>query len=101
MLTYAHVEIDESGTPVVAGTRTKVVEVALDHLAHGWDADEIRRQHPHLTLGQIHASLAYYFDHQAEMDRDIERRLERVDEIGARLGDSALRARLRTSRGSP
>ncbi len=54
------------------GTQTTVIEVARDRLAHNWDADEIQRQHPHLTLGQIHSCLAYYYDHQGEMDRFVE-----------------------------
>jgi len=70
-LAYAHIELRE-GVPYVAGTRTKVIQIALDLLAHGWDADEIHLQHPHLSLGQIHSALAYYYDHREELDRDIE-----------------------------
>jgi hypothetical protein len=36
---------------MVAGTQTKVIEIALDQIAHQWDALEIRRQHPHLRFG--------------------------------------------------
>jgi uncharacterized protein (DUF433 family) len=71
------------GVAMIAGTQTKVIEVALDRLAHHWDADEIRRQHPHLSLGQIYAALAYYYDHQAEMDAEIQRQLEEVDALRA------------------
>ena len=28
---------------------------------------------PHLTLGQVHAALVYYFDHQKAIDREIAR----------------------------
>ena len=34
-------------------------------------------QHPYLTLGQIYSALAYYADHQAELEKDIEARLQR------------------------
>lgn len=44
---------------MISGTRTKVIEVALDRVAHHWDADEMQRQHPELTLAQIHAALTY------------------------------------------
>jgi len=81
--------------PILTGTRVKVVEVVLDHLAHGSDAREIRRQYPHLSLGQIHSALAYYYDNQAAVDEDIARRLRNVEEIKARLGDSPLTLKLR------
>jgi uncharacterized protein (DUF433 family) len=63
---------------MLTGTRIKVVEIALDHLAYGWDAAEIQRQFPQLSLGQIHSALAYYCDHKAEMDAEIQRRREAV-----------------------
>ena len=31
---YAHISFSAEGVPVIAGTRTKVVEIVLDHLAH-------------------------------------------------------------------
>jgi uncharacterized protein (DUF433 family) len=80
---------------MLTGTRTKVVEVVLDHLAHGSDAEEIQRHYPYLTLGQIHSALAYYYDHQEEVDQDIARRLHKVDEIQSRLGDSAVARKLK------
>lgn len=92
---YAHITIDERGEPIISGTRTKVRMVALDRLSHGWDADEIQFNHPHLTLGQIHSALAYYYDHQDEMDRDIQRRLDRVDELRAAQQESPGRRKLR------
>ena len=72
---YPHIEFSKDGVPLIAGTTTKVVEVVLDHLAHHWDAEEIQRQHPHLSLSAIYSALAYYHDHQEEIDRDIAERL--------------------------
>lgn len=92
---YAHVEMNGAGVPVISNTTTKVVEIALDYLAHRWDADEIARQHPHLTLGQIHSALAYYFDHQEEMDRQIAEQVEEVERLRADAGPSPVVARLR------
>ena len=80
-VTYAHIEFIPNGVPYIAGTQTKVVEIALDRLAYHWDADEIHRQHPHLSLGQIYSALAYYHDHQAEMDREIDEQLLEVEKI--------------------
>lgn len=92
--TYAHIEVDSNGVAYVAGTRTKVLEVALDRIAHHWDADEIQRQHPHLSLGQIHAALVYYFDHKDELDAKIEDQLRFVTESRAKSGKSMIRTKL-------
>jgi uncharacterized protein (DUF433 family) len=97
-LAYPHIQVDSNGVAMIAGTTTKVVEIVLDRLAHHWDADEIRRQHPHLSLGQIHSALAYYYDHQADLDREVEQRLAREDEIFARLGESKLLPKLLAAR---
>lgn len=93
--TYEHIVINEAGVPLIEGTTTKVVELVLDVLAYGWSPDEIQFQHPHLTLGQIHSALAYYWDHKEEIDRDIERRAERIEEIRCEIGPSQLAERLR------
>jgi uncharacterized protein (DUF433 family) len=90
-----HIEADSRGVPYLAGTQTKVVEIVLDRLAHHWDADEIQRQHPHLSLAQIYSALAYYYDHQAEIDREIENQLLRVDNARSDLGSSTVRQKLK------
>ena len=94
-VTYPHIEITADGVPYLTGTRTKVVEVVLGRLAHHWDADEIHRQHPHLNLGQIHSALAYYYDHQDEMDRVIAEQLRLVQQVKADLGESPVRLKLK------
>ena len=98
---YPHISLDSTSVPVLTGTRIKVVEIVLDHLAHGSDADEIQRQFPSLTLGHIHSALAYYYDHQAEVDQDIAGRLRKVDEIQSRLGDSPLATKLKVLKNQP
>jgi uncharacterized protein (DUF433 family) len=82
--------------PIIAGTRIKVRSIALDRIAHGWDAEEIQRHHPDLTLGQIHSALAYYYDHQEEMDRDIAERRCRVESLRADSLESPGRRKLRS-----
>jgi uncharacterized protein (DUF433 family) len=77
------IEIDEKGVPWIAGANTKVVEVVLDKMAYGWSPEEMHRQHPHLSMAQIHSALAYYYEHQAEVDADIERRKRYVEEMRA------------------
>ena len=91
---YPHIDLDAQGVPYLAGTRTKVIEIALDRIAHHWDADEIQRQHPHLKLAQIYAALAYYYDHQVELDQAIEAGMQRAEAIRSALGPSPIRAKL-------
>jgi uncharacterized protein (DUF433 family) len=93
-ISYPHIEIDSSGEPAIAGSGTKVIMIAMDRLAHHWDADEIQRQRSHLSLGQIHSALAYYYDHEAEVNEKIRERLEREVEILGKLGESRVRAKL-------
>ena len=92
---YPHIEQRSDGKLWLTGTQTKVLEVVLDRLAHHWDADEIQRQHPHLSLGQIHSCLAYYHDHQDEMDRLIEEQLRTLKQLRGQQGESVLRAKLK------
>ena len=93
-LAYPHIESDASGEPAISGTDTKVILIAIDRLAHHWDANEIQRQRPHLTLGQIYSALAYYYDHELEMNHLIDQRLKREDDILSQLGHSRVRAQL-------
>ena len=93
--TYPHIGVTAEGVPILSGTQIKVVEIVLDYLAHRWTADEIQRQHPHLSLGQIHSALAYYFDHQSEIDRVIDEQLRQVAAIRARVESSTVRDKLK------
>lgn len=76
---YKHVVLTDRGTPIIAGTTMKIITLVLEQTAYGWSADELQAQHPYLSLGQIYSALAYYWDHQAELDRDIEQRYRRVE----------------------
>jgi len=98
---YPHIELDASGVAMLAGSRTKVIEIALDYLAHHWDADEIRRQHPYLSLGQIHSALAFYFDHRDELDGQIERQIESVEVLRKQAAPSLVTAKLQRLRQLP
>ena len=93
---YKHIELNKDRVPHIAGTTTKVVELVVEQKAYGWSAEELHFQHPYLTLGQIHSALAYYWDHLAELDRDVQRRLERVEELRSKAQPAPLVERLRS-----
>ena len=94
---YGHITVGADGVAMLAGTQTKVVEIVVDHLAHGSDAVEIRREFPHLTLGQIHSALAYYYDHKQDVDEDIRQRRLKVEAIRAEIGDGPLTDKLKAT----
>ena len=91
----AHIHLDERGVAWIDETNVKVIEVALDKLAHGWSPEEIHFQHPDLSLAQIHAALSYFYDHQQAFDAAIEEQLREVEALRAQAGELPLRQRLR------
>jgi uncharacterized protein (DUF433 family) len=93
-ITTTHVELDEHGVAWIEGTRVKVIEVALDKIVHGSSPEEIHFQYSHLSLAQIHAALAFYYDNQAELDADIKRRWNEVCEPATNASDISLRQKL-------
>jgi uncharacterized protein (DUF433 family) len=98
---YEHVILNEEGVPLIAGTTMKVVELVVSQRAYGWSPEELQFQYPYLTLGQIYSSLAYYWDHQADLDRDIERRLARVQELRRTTPPTPFVARMQGQRPKP
>lgn len=58
------------GAPIIEGTRITVRCIA-GYYQLGMTVDEILASLSHLTSSQVHSALAYYFDHQEEMDRDL------------------------------
>jgi uncharacterized protein (DUF433 family) len=96
-VSYPHIEQRQNGNLYIAGTPFKVRQIALDHVAYGWGADEIQREHPQLTLGQIHSALGYYYDHKEELDREIEEGRMLAEELRARQGESSLVAKARAA----
>ncbi len=59
------------GKPVIAGTRMRVVQIAVEYDRLGWTPDEIVEAHPHLTLAQVHDALSYYYEHHITLDSEI------------------------------
>lgn len=57
------------GRPRIAGSRIRVQDVASPHERLGHTPDEIVAAYPQLSLADIHAALAYYFDHRDEVRR--------------------------------
>jgi len=78
---YEHLSLNEDRVPGIGGRTMKVVELVVEQQAYRLSPEDLHFQHPYLTLGQIHSALAYYWDHREDIDRDIQRRLERVGRL--------------------
>lgn len=55
----------------IAGHRIRVQDVVIWHEKLGMSPDEILHDYPTLTLADIHAALAYYWDHRDEIEHVI------------------------------
>ena len=68
-------ELDElylhGGRPCIAGTGVTVRRIAVLHNMRE-APEEIANDYGHLSLAQVHAALAYYYAHKAEIDADLE-----------------------------
>ena len=92
---YEHIVL-ENDVPVIAGTTIKLIELVVEKMAYGWSPEELHFQHPYLSLGQIYSALAYYWDHTSELERDLERRLQFVEQLRQTGKPSPLIAKLRS-----
>jgi len=91
-----HISVDDQRVARIAGSRIKVIHLVMDKLAYGWSPEEIQSQFPHLSLADVHAAFAYYYDHREELDRQIEESLKFADEMRANSDQSRIVERLRS-----
>jgi uncharacterized protein (DUF433 family) len=91
-----HISLDAGGVAWVRGKKVKVLEIVQDHLAYGWSADAIHEQHPDLSLAEVHSALAFYYDHPAEMEKQLAGLGEGLKKLRATTGESSLQKRLST-----
>ena len=79
----------------IVGTRTRVQDVYALAEIHGKTPDEIVQALPHLTLAQVHGALAYYFDHRAEILREMREDGEFAAQLEAALSPGPLHNRIK------
>jgi uncharacterized protein (DUF433 family) len=71
------------GRACIAGHRIRVMDVVVLHERRGLSPEEIVYAYPCITLADVHAALAYYFDHRDEIEADF-----RKDEEWARFAEA-------------
>jgi len=59
------------GKACIAGHRIRVMDVVVWYEQRGYSPDEIVEMFPGITLADIHAALAYYFDNRIEIEADL------------------------------
>src|SRR5947209_8586657 len=80
-----HISLDERGIAYLDGTAMKVSHIAIDAQKWGMTAQQIQENYPRLSLGQIYAALAYYYDHQEAIDAQIAQEVAEVERLRAEL----------------
>jgi hypothetical protein len=95
-ISYPHV-VKPEGAPARLERlpRIRVAQIAMDYLFQGWSPDEICNQYPHLMPAEVHSAMAYYFDHQAEIEQEIEGEIKSVEEWRKKTPPSPIMLRLR------
>src|SRR6266540_2663584 len=58
------------GRACIAGHRIRVMDVVVLHEMRAMCPEEIVYQYPGITLADVHAALAYYFDNREEIQAD-------------------------------
>ena len=90
-----HIQIDDlTGRPCVAGTGIRVWDIYVLHERQGRSPDEIIAAFPHITLADVHAALAYYWDNKDDIDRQMKEADEFVAALKAANGPGPLARKL-------
>ncbi len=73
-VTKTHVESRPGkcgGKPCIAGSRIRVQDVYVWHELQGRSPVDIVGEFPELSLADVHAAIAYYFDNREQIEQDI------------------------------
>ncbi len=95
-IAYPHI-VKTEGSPARLGRlpRIRVAQIVIDYLNHGWSADEICIHYPHLRRAEVHSAMAYYFDHQAEIEGEIAEEQKLSEQSRGAAEPTAVELRLR------
>jgi uncharacterized protein (DUF433 family) len=85
------------GRACIAGHRVRVLDIVVWYEHQGMTPDEIVSHVPTITLADVHAALAYYFDHVEDIQEEIRSERALVEETHPGH-PSLLEAKLRQQR---
>lgn len=66
------------GQPIIAGTQVRVSDLVAGHLYRGHSPEALAVNYK-LSLGQVYAALAYYYQHKGEIDDLLQQEARRAD----------------------
>ena len=69
------------GSPVISGTRVRVIDIAIEYDRLGLTPDQIIDAHPHLTLEAVHDALSYYYENREAFDERIRKERDFIKKI--------------------
>ena len=94
-MSQQHIQTDPStGKPCIAGTGIRVWDIYVLHERQGRTPDEIVAAYPHLTLADVHAALAYYWDNKDIIEQQMKEADEFVEQLKAAGGPGPLARKL-------
>jgi uncharacterized protein (DUF433 family) len=83
------------GKPRIAGHRIRVQDIVIAYEHQGMTPDKIVDDYPSISLADIHAALAYYYDHLEEIREQI-RESEEFSDLMAAETPSILRQKIKS-----
>jgi len=93
-----HIEIrkNRSGQPraIIVGTRMRVQDIYVQSEVWGKSSEQIVADFPHLTLGQVHAALSYYFDNREAILSELREDKQLAELMRSRSGPGPLEQKL-------
>jgi uncharacterized protein (DUF433 family) len=88
-MNHPYIETDKkicSGSPVIKGTRTRILDIAIEYEYLNRTPDEIISAHPHLKLEQVHDALSYYYENRNELDEKIKKDKQFIQQLSKTRG---------------
>jgi uncharacterized protein (DUF433 family) len=76
------------GQPCIGGTGVRVTDIAMAHLFHRRTPDEISSDYD-LSSAQVHAALAFYYEHKTDLDDEIRRQVKEARKLKDESGGAS------------
>ena len=73
------------GRACIAGHRVRVTDIVVWHERRGYCPEEIVSMFPGITLADVYAALAYYFDNREEIEAELRKADEWAEWVKANI----------------